>query len=106
MSLPETAEQPYDGLPGFRVKGKLFARIRQKPDALLVWRPEISEKEALIASEPEKFFQTSHYEGHVGMLVRLEAVDVEELEDLLMESWELRAPPRLVAEFLAARAKP
>ena len=28
LSLPEAIEKPYDGLPGFRVKNKLFARIR------------------------------------------------------------------------------
>ena len=99
LSLPETIEKPYEGLPGFRVKDRLFARIRARPDALLVWRSDVSEKEALIASEPEKFFQIPHYEGHPGVLVRLEAVDVEELRELLTESWELRAPPKLVSAF-------
>ena len=32
---------------------------------------------------------------------RLEAVDVGELEELLTESWVLRAPARLVAAFEA-----
>src|SRR5205807_6198422 len=81
LSLPETIEQPYERLPGFRVRGKLFARIRENPDALVVWRPEIGEKQALIASEPEKFFQTPHYGGHPAVLVRLDAVDAEELEE-------------------------
>src|SRR5436305_14885806 len=92
LSLPETIEQPYERLPEFRVRSKLFARIRENPDALVVWRPEIGEKEALIASEPEKFFQIPHYEGHPAVLVRLEAIDVDELEELLTESWALRAP--------------
>jgi len=101
LSLPGAIEKPYDGLPGFRVRDKLFARLREKPDALVVWRPEISEKEALIASEPEKFFQIPHYEGHPAVLVRLEAVEIDELEELLTESWALRAPRRLVAAFAA-----
>src|SRR5881396_1859277 len=99
LSLPETVEKPYEGRPGFRVKEKLFARLRERPDALVVWRPEISEKEALIASEPHKFFQTPHYEGHPAVLVKLEAVEVDELAALLTESWALRAPRRLVASF-------
>jgi hypothetical protein len=103
LSLPDTIEKPYDGLPGFRVKKNLFARIREKPEALVVWRPDIHEKEALIASEPEKFFQIPHYEGHPAVLVRLEAVDVGELEELLTESWALRAPARLVAAFEASQ---
>ena len=104
LSLPEAIEKPYAGLPGFRVKNKLFARIREKPDALVVWRPDISEKEALIASEPEKFFQIPHYEGHPAVLVHLEAIDVEELEELLIESWAINAPARLVAGFEAKRS--
>src|SRR5258708_2834884 len=55
LSLPETIEKPYEGRPGFRVKDKLFARLRERPDALVVWQPAIAEKEALIASEPHKF---------------------------------------------------
>jgi hypothetical protein len=104
LSLPETIEKPYERLPGFRVKNKLFARIREKPDALVVWRPDVVEKEALIRSEPEKFFQTRHYEGHPAVLVYLEAVDVNELEELLTESWTLRAPARLVAAFEAGKS--
>jgi hypothetical protein len=104
LSLPEAIEKPYAGLPGFRVKNKLFARIRERPDALVVWRPDISEKEALIASEPEKFFQIPHYEGHPAVLVHLEAIDVEELEELLTESWTINAPARLVAGFEARRS--
>jgi hypothetical protein len=101
LALPETTEKPYAGLPGFRVKNKLFARIREKPDALVVMRSDIEEKEALIASEPAKFFQIPHYEGHPAVLVRLEAIDVEELEELLTESWLLTAPARLRAAFEA-----
>jgi hypothetical protein len=101
LSLPETIEKPCEGRPGFRVKDKLFARVRERPDALVVWRPEIAEKEALIASEPHKFFQTPHYEGHPAVLVNLEAIEVDELEELLTESWLFRAPARLAAAFEA-----
>jgi hypothetical protein len=103
LSLPETIEKPYERLPGFRVRNKLFARIRQKPDALVVMRPELAEKKALIASEPEKFFETPHYEGHAAVLVRLDAIELDELTELLTEAWLLCAPKRLAAAFLAER---
>ncbi len=105
LSLPETIEKPYDRLPGFRVKNKLFARIRKNPDALVVWRPEVREKEALIASDPATFFQTPHYEGYPAVLVRLETVAIDELEELLADSWALRAPARLAADFEARRRR-
>jgi len=49
LFLLETVGKPRFGLPGFRVKDKLFARIRENPDAPAVWRPCAGEKEPLIA---------------------------------------------------------
>lgn len=102
LSLNGATEQMYAGLPGFRVKRELFARIRERPDALVVMTPAIEVKEAMIAADPDKFFQTDHYAGHEAVLVRLEAVSVEELEELLIESWLLRAPKRLIAAYYAS----
>lgn len=91
LSLPETIEKPSYGTPGFRVKDKLFARINEEGD-LVLWRENLDEKEALIEAEPDKFFTTSHYDGHPMILVRLAEVDREELLDLLLDSWDIRAP--------------
>jgi hypothetical protein len=99
LSLPATTEKPSYGTPGFRVKDRLFARIREEGDLLVVWTADLGEKEALMASEPDKFTSTPHYDGHVTMLVRMGAVDADELLELLTESWRLRAPAKLVAEF-------
>jgi hypothetical protein len=99
LSLPETTEKPSYGTPGFRVKDKLFARVREEGDVLVVWCQDEEEKEALIASEPEKFFTTPHYEGHPTVLVRFGAVEVDELTELLTEAWRVRAPKRVRAAF-------
>jgi hypothetical protein len=103
LGLPETTEKPSYGTPGFRVKDKLFARIREEGDVLAVWCEDVGEKEALIASEPEKFFTTPHYDGTPMVLVRFGAVEVEELTELLTESWRIRAPKRVRAAFDAER---
>jgi hypothetical protein len=99
LSLPETTEKPSYGTPGFRVKDKLFARVRDEGDVLVVWCQDEGEKEALIASEPEKFFTTPHYDGHPTVLVRSGAVEVDELTELLTEAWRVRAPKRVRAAF-------
>jgi hypothetical protein len=99
LSLPATSEKPSYGQPGFRVKDRLFARIREEGDVLVVWVEGEGEKEALIASDPAKFFTTPHYDGHPMVLVRFDAVDVDELTELLTDSWYLRAPRRLADEF-------
>ena len=55
LSLPETAEKPSYGTPGFRVKDRLFLRIRSDAEGgLVVFVADIGEKEALLASDPEQ----------------------------------------------------
>ena len=98
LSLPETAERPSYGTPGFRVKDRLFARIRE-PGVLLVFCADEGEKDFLLRAEPEKFFTTPHYDGHASVLVRLDAVDREELRELLTDAWRVRAPKRLAASL-------
>jgi hypothetical protein len=99
LSLPATIEKPSYGTPGFRVRDKMFARIRPEGDVLLVWVSDEAEKLAMIDAEPEKFFTTSHYDGHPTVLVRFDAIEVLELRELLTDSWRLRAPKKLVAEL-------
>ena len=98
LALPATIEKPSYGTPGFRVKDRLFARLREE-DVLVVWVADLGEKEMLIRSEPAKFFTVAHYDGHPMVLVRLSAVDRAELGELLTDAWRVRAPKRLLAEF-------
>jgi hypothetical protein len=100
LSLPETTEKPSYGTPGFRVKDKLFLRIRAEPDCgLVVFVADLGEKEALLASDPDKFFTTPHYDGHASVLVNLPAIETDELRELIVDAWRLRAPKRLLAAF-------
>ena len=57
------------------------------------------EKQALIAADPDKFFTEPHYNGYPAVLVRLAAIDEDELTELLTDAWRCAAPRRLVAEF-------
>jgi len=99
LSLPATTEKPSYGTPGFRVKDRLFARIREEGDLLVVWVADLDEKDELLAADPDKFTTTTHYDGHPMVLVRMGAVDVDELRELLSDSWRERAPKRLRAEL-------
>ena len=98
LAFPATTERPSYGTPGFRVRDRLFARMREE-GVLVLWRESEEEKQALVEAEPEKFFTTPHYDGYPNILVRLTAVDREELAELLEESWRLRAPEFLVEQF-------
>jgi hypothetical protein len=98
LALPETTEQPSWGAPGFRVKDRLFARLRE-PGVLVVWVGGLDEKDFLIAADPRKFFTLPHYDGHPSVLARLGALERTELAELLADSWRLRAPKRLRDRF-------
>jgi hypothetical protein len=91
LALPAAVEKPSYGMPGFRVRDRLFARIREE-GVLVLWCESLEEKEFLIEGDPEKFFTVAHYDGHPHVLVRLEAVDREELGELLAESHRIRGP--------------
>jgi len=71
-------------------------------DVLAVRVPNLGEKEMLLASDPDKFFTEPHYNGFPAVLVRLAAVDVDELAELITDAWRCLAPKKLVKEYDAA----
>lgn len=103
LALPGTEERAsYGGRPSWRTKTRMFTWLREDPEALVVWVESEDEKNALIASEPKKFFTTPHYDGNAIVLVRLEAIDRAEANELVVESWRLRAARSLVKEWDAS----
>lgn len=108
LSLPEVSQKP--GEFSFVVDGKLFAWVYperiapKKPrvpnkDVIAVMVAGEGEKQIMLAAAPDKFFTTSHYDGHRSVLVRLPAIEADELEDLLTDAWRCRAPARLIKAF-------
>jgi hypothetical protein len=69
------------------------------PDVLAVRVTDREEKEALLASDESKFFTEPHYKGFPAVLVRLAAVDVDELAELITDAWRCQAPRALVKQF-------
>ena len=95
--LLEVEESTSYGTPALKVRGKMFARLREDGETLVVWTDYI-EREALTQGEPETFFITPHYEDYPLVLISLQRVDEAELRELLIESWRERAPKRLLGE--------
>ncbi len=80
------------------------ARVEQL-DVFAVRVSGEEEKGVLIAAEPDTFFTEPHYNGYPAVLVRLDAIENDELAELLTDAWRCAAPRRLVAEFDATRPK-
>ena len=117
LAMPEATEVLSRGATQWRVKNKLFVweRPLRRSDlaALGDAAPEgpilgarvehLVAKEAMLADDPDVFFTTPHFDGYPAVLVRLERIELPELEELITEAWLTRAPKRLAREFLAAR---
>jgi hypothetical protein len=95
LALPETEEGTAYGTPALRVRGKLFARLRED-GASLVLRTDLVERDLLLAANPKVYFITEHYREYPWVLVRLAAVQPDELAELLADAWRRVAPKRLV----------
>lgn len=117
LALPETDEHVSRGNIHWRVREKLFTweRPLRRPDLaalgdtapdgpILGVRVEhLGAKEALLADRSGVFFTTPHFDGYPAVLVRLEAIALAELEELIAEAWLCRAPRRLAREWLRDR---
>ena len=97
LALPEVEEGTSWGTPAFKVRKKMICRIHDKLGDVLVVRIDIADREYLIASRPDVYFSLPHYDGYSAVLVRLDAVERDELRRLLAAAWRFVAPPKLVA---------
>jgi hypothetical protein len=106
LALPEVTEEQWYRTPGYKVAGKGFLRLRTEAEGgLVVFVPDLGEKEALLAANPEAYYSTPHYDGYPAILVNLAAADIGELRELITESWRIKAPARL-RDSLASGAAP
>ena len=95
LSLPGVEERPQHGRPSWRTKTRWFAVLRDDISVLL-WVESKAERDALIRAHPKKFFTNDHYEPDPLVVVQLSAVGGRELNELVTESWRLRAPRSVV----------
>jgi hypothetical protein len=64
----------------------------ERDDVLAVRVIDEADKQALLAEDPAVFFTEPHYHGFPAVLVRLPAVSLEQLEELIVDAWRCLAP--------------
>src|SRR6185437_12026212 len=85
--LPQVEESTSYRQPALKVAGKTFACMSaHERNALVVW-VDRDERELLLASAPDVYFLTPHYEPSPTLLVRLAAVDRGTLAERLEDAW-------------------
>jgi len=113
-SLPGAVQNPTGFGFSVQIKGKLkgfvwvwLERVDPKkgrvpnPSVLAVRVPNLGTKEILLSSGRAGLFTEPHYDGYPAVLVRLAEVELDDLEDLIVESWRCLAPAGAVKEFNA-----
>jgi hypothetical protein len=98
LALPGVEEGPCYGTPGFRVRGKFLARLREDGETLVVKCGD-DERDFRMQADPDTFFITDHYRGYPTVLVRLARVHAADLRAVLEVAWRRIAPKRLIAEL-------
>ncbi len=109
LALPETEEAADRFAFSVRNRGKLkgfvwvwHERVEPKkprvprPGVIAVRVANLDEKDVLLSMDTAKFFTEPHYNGFPAVLVRLPAVGLGELEELITGAWRCQAPKALV----------
>jgi hypothetical protein len=114
LALPGTSEQSRSsGTFAWIVNDKFFAwerPLRPSDIAALgknaptgpilgVRTADLEMKDVLLASDPEVFFTTPHFNGYPAVLIRLGKISTKTLKYVILEAWLARAPKRVVAAF-------
>ncbi|MBT2586582.1 MmcQ/YjbR family DNA-binding protein [Arthrobacter sp. ISL-95] len=89
LGMAGVTERPSWGQPAWFAK-TLMARIWEEG----VGTVKTDEREALAAMNPDIFFWTPHHDQYPQlMLIQLERIDVDELDELLQESYRIAGGP-------------
>jgi hypothetical protein len=96
LSLPDTELSTSYGQPAVKVasNGRAFLNRGHEADTSFVVALDLDAVDLLMETEPETYWQTPHYEGWRGVLVRYDGKDEERVRDVIRQShaWTAARP--------------
>jgi hypothetical protein len=98
LSLPDTELSTSYGKPAVKVRsnGRAFLFPSHEPDTSFGVAIDLDTIEILKATDPSTFWQTPHYEGWPGVLIRYESKDKERVREIIERA----------RDWTAAKARP
>jgi hypothetical protein len=106
------------GNPVYQVGGKSFIFFRtprpdatdpdtgeRYPDVIVLWVESEADKLAMIQDDESPFFTTSHFDGHLSVLIRASRIGeltLQELTEVVQDAWLCRASAKRAANWLSA----
>ena len=98
--LPRSYEVLVRDRVKFRV-GRIVYLAFSRDETLMGFAFPKEEREALVASEPEKFLMPERGDlRYQWCVARLEALDLEELREIVLDAWRMVVPKRVAAAHL------
>ena len=93
----------YEALVRDRVKlrvGRIVYAAFSRDETIMGFAFPKEEREALVASEPEKFLMPRPSDmRYRWVCVRLDAIDRDELRELLVDAWRMCVPKKVAAAY-------
>jgi hypothetical protein len=90
-AMPGVEQSTTWGAPALKLRGKMVAcqaiNKSAEPNTLVV-RVPFTQRDELIAADPNTYYLKPHYEDYPCVLVRLSRVHPDALRDLLRMGWE------------------
>jgi hypothetical protein len=100
LPLPRTTEHLIRDRVKFRVGSIVYVAL-SRDETLMGFAFPREERAALVAAEPEKFLMPVPSDmRYQWVRVRLAAIDVAEMTELVVEAWRMVVPKRVAAAHL------
>ena len=97
--LPRSYEAVVHDRVRFRV-GKIVYAAFSRDETIMGFAFPKEERDALVASEPDKFLMPRPSElRYRWVCVRLDAIDRDELRELVVDAWRMCVPKKVAAEY-------
>jgi len=102
-AIAATLPRSYEALVRDRVKfrvGQIVYAAFDEAETVMGFGFPREEREALVASEPDKFLMPRPSDmRYRWVCVRLDALDVDELRELLVDAWRMCVPKKVAAAY-------
>jgi hypothetical protein len=100
LSLPRSYEELVRDRVKFRV-GRIVYLAFSRDETLMGFGFPKEERDALIASDPEKFMMPKPADQRYNWaVVRLAAIDAEEMREIVLDAWRMVVPKGVAAAHL------
>ena len=102
-AIAATLPRSYEALVRDRVKfrvGRIVYAAFSRDDTIMGFGFPREEREALVASEPDKFLMPRPSDmRYQWVCARLDAIDGDELRELLVDAWRMCVPKKVAAAY-------